>query len=543
MKTILEHFLDALDVGYTRHFIRALYQEHPHKNNMYGLKRMLDVYGVKTLGVYVENKNLSEMNYPCILHTHGDFVIGLECGAENIRFLQHGRETTLAHDAFLHTWTGNALVVQEATEAVEPDYKIHLREEIASMAKTCIIPVMLILSVVVGMASNINDIGILHMARIALSSAGVIVCVLLMEKQLLGESRYGDKVCSLFHHADCNSVLDGPMAKVFGISWSEVGLGYFTANIMLLALMPSSSSFVAAVNWIAMLYGIWSVYYQGRVAKSWCALCMIVQVVIWTMGIMAVLQQLTSPFMFDFASCLLSCVAFSVCIVATHQYALAHMSENERMQAVQRYRAIKANGDVAKALIEKGEFYETSLSDSSIIFGNSNAKMRVTILSNPHCNPCARMHKRVEELLGMEEKEICVQYVFSSFNKQLEDSSRYLISCYLNNTGKEALRRFALWYTKEKYDYERIAKQNFESIHTPEIEEEMKKHAAWRRKTSLVATPTVLVNGHIIPNEYGLEDLAMITNVYIRQKNILQDINGRSTTPLGADQLSAEETV
>ena len=211
--------------------------------------------------------------------------------------------------------------------------------------------------------------------------------------------------------------------------------------------------------------------------------------------------------------------------------------------AVQQYRAMKADSDVAKTLIEKSEYYETCLDDSAIIFGNPNAKMLVTILSNPHCNPCARMHKRVEELLGTEDKEICVQYVFSSFNKQLEDSSRYLISCYFNNTGKEALRRFALWYTKEKYDYERIVKQNFESIHTHEIEEEMKKHAAWRKKTSLVATPTVLVNGHILPDEYDLEDLAMITNVYIREKNILQDINGRSTTPLGADQLSSEKAV
>ena len=211
--------------------------------------------------------------------------------------------------------------------------------------------------------------------------------------------------------------------------------------------------------------------------------------------------------------------------------------------AVQQYRAMKADSDVAKTLIEKSEYYETCLDDSAIIFGNPNAKMLVTILSNPHCNPCARMHKRVEELLGTEDKEICVQYVFSSFNKQLEDSSRYLISCYFNNTGKEALRRFALWYTKEKYDYERIVKQNFESIHTHEIEEEMKKHAAWRKKTSLVATPTVLVNGHILPDEYDLEDLAMIANINITEKNILQDINGRSTTPLGADQLSGEKAV
>ena len=125
MKTILENFLDALDISYTKRFTRNLFEEHPHKNNMYGLKKMLDVYGVNTLGVYVEKKKLSELNFPCILHTHGDFVIGLSCDANTIKFLQHGKETTLTHDVFSKTWTGNALVVQETTDATEPDYKEH----------------------------------------------------------------------------------------------------------------------------------------------------------------------------------------------------------------------------------------------------------------------------------------------------------------------------------------------------------------------------------------------------------------------------------
>ena len=43
MKTILENFLDALDISYTKRFTRNLFEEHPHKNNMYGLKKMLDV--------------------------------------------------------------------------------------------------------------------------------------------------------------------------------------------------------------------------------------------------------------------------------------------------------------------------------------------------------------------------------------------------------------------------------------------------------------------------------------------------------------------
>ncbi|WP_288068368.1 hypothetical protein [Xylanibacter rodentium] len=93
MKTVLEHFLDALEIDYTKHFAKALYQEHPHKYNMYGLKKMLDVYGIKALGVCSDTKDLSALNYPCILHIYGDFVIGLDCDADTLTYLQHGKKT------------------------------------------------------------------------------------------------------------------------------------------------------------------------------------------------------------------------------------------------------------------------------------------------------------------------------------------------------------------------------------------------------------------------------------------------------------------
>ena len=51
MKNILESFLDALEVRYTKRYVRRLYEEHPHRGNMYGLKQMLAVYGVRGLGV------------------------------------------------------------------------------------------------------------------------------------------------------------------------------------------------------------------------------------------------------------------------------------------------------------------------------------------------------------------------------------------------------------------------------------------------------------------------------------------------------------
>lgn len=543
MKNILEQFLDAIEVRNNKHFADKLYYEHPHRDNMYGLKKMLDVYGVKSLGVSTESKKLSVLNYPCILHTYSGFVIGLECNSDTITFLQHGKKTTVSHDTFKRMWTGNALVIEETTEAAEPDYKEHRRDERISMIKSCIIPIMLTMAVIIGIIVNYSVMGMFDYIRMGLSAIGILACILLVEKQLFGESRYGDRVCSIFHQSDCNNVLDGQKAKIFGISWSEIGLGYFTANILLLSLFPASSCIVALINWIAMLYGAWSIYYQWRIAKSWCMLCVIVQLVIWAMGITAAFSFLSETFVLNIVNSLLSCIVFAFGIMVTHQFALVRESEKERIRAVQQYRALKANSAVAKALIEKSDFHETTLNDSSIIFGNPEARMRVTILSNPHCNPCARMHKQVEELLDICGNEICVQYIFSSFNEKLENSSRYLIYCYLKNEQSEALRKYGFWYAKEKFDYERTIKDVGECIHTKLIEGEMEKHKMWRKKTSLIETPTILVNGYRLPREYKLIDLAMIVNDAETNKSILQDINGRSTTPLGAESLSAEETV
>lgn len=139
--------------------------------------------------------------------------------------------------------------------------------------------------------------------------------------------------------------------------------------------------------------------------------------------------------------------------------------------------------------------------------------MRVTILSNPHCNPCARMHKHVEKLLRLSGDEICVQYIFSSFNENLENSSRYLIFCYFEYEQDEALSKFADWYLKDKFNYEKIISCNDTYIHTEKIEEEMEKHRTWRTRTSLMETPTILVNGHKLPDEYEIEDLTMIVNI------------------------------
>lgn len=516
MKNILEQFLDAIEVPFTRIFADKLYNEHPHRNNMYGLKSMLDVYGVNTVGVRIESKDLTTLNFPCILHTYGDFAIGLNCTDEKITYILHGRKTEIAHDVFKQTWTGNTLVVSETTEAVEPNLEKHEREEILLKAKSYSIPALLVFAFFVGLTDNIvtGNLSFFYFPELLLSTMGIVVCSMLMQKQLFSESKYGDRVCSLFHHADCNSVLDGPKAKIIGMSWSEIGMGYFIANTLLTATLQEHFFFVTVINWIAMLYSIWSVYYQWKVANNWCVLCVLVQVIIWLLGILSAWIYILNVNVLSFSisgGCYVS-IAYLVSIMAVHHYAKSYSAEKERINAVQRYRALKANTAVAKALIEKQDYYETTLDDSYVLFGNRDAKMRVSILSNPHCNPCARMHERVDKLLDSCGNDICVQYIFSSFNEQLEDSSRYLISCYDPADQQSSREKFTKWYAGEKNNHEDIVKKCSDQIHNDDVEKELSKHKEWRKKTNLVATPTILVNGFELPDEYEIEDLTMIVD-------------------------------
>ena len=48
-KNLLIQILDALSVKYTPEYATAFYEENPDKDNLYGLSKMLNAYGVETL--------------------------------------------------------------------------------------------------------------------------------------------------------------------------------------------------------------------------------------------------------------------------------------------------------------------------------------------------------------------------------------------------------------------------------------------------------------------------------------------------------------
>ena len=130
-------------------------------------------------------------------------------------------------------------------------------------------------------------------------------------------------------------------------------------------------------------------------------------------------------------------LTFLLIITCIHYISNFIIEKQEASRIYQNFRSFKSNIDVFNTKIHQMEKYDISLLDSSIIFGNPSAKMRVTVVSNPHCNPCAKMHERVKKIIGKNYSDICIQYIFTSFSNDLEESSKFLIAVYQQKTSAE----------------------------------------------------------------------------------------------------------
>jgi len=522
--------LDLLKVKYTNDFSNGYFNEHPHKYNLLGLSKMLSDYGVENGAIKIadKEKDIAEIETPFIAHFGGDFVVVHKVDAlphsltPSVHFIWKGNEHILSISEFSKAWTGIVLLAESSEKSIEPDYKKHRKKDWLNFLKKAAlfsICSLILLFTYIHQSHQLSVTQLLsYSTLLSLNLIGMYISYLLLLKQMHVQSQYADKICSLFKQNDCNHVLESKAAKLWGIfGWSEIGLGYFLTNLLILLFFPTWIIYIALINILTLPYSFWSVWYQYVKAKQWCVLCLIVQVLLWAIFIANYIFsyiQLSafSPSILQSFSFLACCYAASVLVINT----LVSKLNSDRVVPIlqQALNALKADEDIFRALLKQQPFYETYDSDSTIRFGNPCSSLQLTILSNPYCYPCSIMHKRIETLLQKMDNNIGVQYILSSFDESLNTTNKYLLAACLADNNN-VVQIFTDWFEKGKELRDNYFKNMNLDMKNPKIEIEFQKHEVWRNKTKLRATPIVLVNGFQLPDNYKVEDLRYFTEFNI----------------------------
>lgn len=78
------------------------------------------------------------------------------------------------------------------------------------------------------------------------------------------------------------------------------------------------------------------------------------------------------------------------------------------------------------------------------------------------------------------------------------------------------MRILSEWYDKGKYQKEDFFRKYKEININKEVEEEYKKHQIWRKNNGISATPTIFINGYVLPDIYKIEEVAEFIELHIR---------------------------
>ncbi|MFT4071634.1 MAG: vitamin K epoxide reductase family protein [Dysgonamonadaceae bacterium] len=516
----LSLLLRMLGVKHTRLHADKVFSQHPHKYNLFGLSGMLNDYGVETLGLRIGNKEeIKNLIPPFVAQNSHELVLVTKVTDQEISYIWAGKNMTTSLEEFKRTWSGVVLLVEADEKSIEPDYSENRKKELFNtVQKYLLILAVLVLATLLYIHQKMyTDIGMT--ASLIVNIIGIYTGYLLVLKQMHIKGSYGDKICSLLKKSDCNDILESQAAKIGGVmGWIEIGLGYFISNTLITLTAPRHIAYLAIISACALGYSVWSIWYQKFKAKAWCPLCLIVQgifIMLFAIYLAAGLFSIPSFALLDilFLGAIYLLPVFSINLF------LPLLAEGRKAEQITyEMNSLKMKDDVFGAILRQQPFYEINKSTSKILFGNPNAQILISILTNPHCNPCALMHKRIGNLLERNNTDFCIQYIFSSFNEELETSGKCLINAYFTHQREKSDEIFGEWFEYGKYSQEAFFEKYALDASDTDAVAEYAAHQFWKENTGLRATPTVLINGYKLPHEYKIEDMLYFSNREVYSK-------------------------
>lgn len=502
----IKTFLYKQGIVFTESSLRKVYEIHPHKNNFWGISCTLQAYGIKTIGVKINNKKeILQTVTPCIARFGNSFITITKINNNSIHYVWNNKEVSLDVEEFVKTFDGNILIPKKNENNIEENLLNNFIQDIYSFLDIT----FLFITIIIAFIYNAFFKDIYIYGNIILNIVGVILCLFIIQKHLHKENSFSDKVCGFFKNTNCGDIVNSSASKLYGfIDLGSLGLTYFYTNVTLLSIVPTAIGLYVILNILCLPFSCWSIWYQKNKAHQWCSLCVMVQIVVFLCFIINILKLYNSPYYFNFSLYwFLLYVGFFLSIKSIIDYRLL---KQENINHIYNFSKFKCQKSLFLYLLYKGNEHRLYREASNIIFGNPESEYFVTIFSNPHCSPCADLHLQIEDILRTNWNEICIQYIFIPFSSELEEHNKWLIAIYQENGNRKAFKIFSEWYSKGKNNTNNFYKKFRPQIEKKEVLIECEKHIQWREKEKMAATPTILVNGYELPNGYTIKDIINI---------------------------------
>lgn len=489
----------------SKNFLKSEIITHPDYPALTSLTDLLDAGNLDYIVQRASFDDSPTFNFPCIVH------LNLSNGSSGL----YQVDNLSALEKVKAYWNGIILhALPESNWQHHENDKMLLKTKQNTVAFVGFGLFLMLLSIAISAYSRNPP---LMFAWLITAAAGILIGFLLLSQELGLATEIVQKVCGIGgNKTGCANVLNSKHAKgKFGISIAMVAFVYFVAQWFFFAfnqldVAALTTETIIKLGSVGILIAAWSIYTQKFIIKHWCTLCL----------------GLASLLLFQFALSITDNAGFrweglvyfavSCFLIMVLTLPIKKLITKLNILKTKERELTKWKKDTYLFLNQwsfQPEINCESL-DDDLELANAVAPIKFTIACNPYCNPCARAHKEMEQLLDAyedyisvkvrfrasadDEKNKTTQAVNTIFNaSKIYGNPRAVIHEWFNDMD---LKKFVERYPKATvaHNYNLIIKQN-----------------EWADRANIRFTPTIFLNNRELPKRYNLLDLmSMVPEIY-----------------------------
>lgn len=517
-------FLKILNVNVTDTTVDNTLQNHPDWPSLLCISDSLNMWNVPNAAGKIEVGEIDQLPTPFMAytsHVETPLEIVTEVSEKELKlyYTKQNKELTESKESFLKRWNGVYLIAEKNEKSGEKDFEANKRKYFIKS----LIPISLfaLLAIIFSLffqqnseTVNVDNIVAVYLQYFILF-AGFIVTSLLLWYEIDSSNPLLHKVCTGIVKGNCDAILSSKQSKVLSwLSWSEVGFFYFAGGfftLLFITPLTDSLSIIGYLNILALPYTIFSIYYQGRVAKQWCVLCLSVQALLIFGGGNVLANELLLPFdQFSVDAIVKSILLYLIPVLLWYALKPYLLKLQEAKNTKREYLRVKFNSEIFETLLKKQKQITVSTDGIGIDLGNPDATNTLIKVCNPYCGPCAKAHPEIEKLME-EIPDLYVKIIFTTPNDPKHhafDPVSHLLTICNQNKSDEIIRQ-ALddWYLADKKDYEQFAMKYPMNVDHDKQADKIEAMFNWCDDTNITFTPTIFVNGYQLPDGYDIADL------------------------------------
>ena len=487
--------------------IKDIYDRHPLPHSIRALSDTLDELHVENMVCTLDFDQLFEIDGPFVVVAGRDeypFYLVEKLNKEIQEITLHtcvGKRIALTFDQFRAVWDGTVLMAEKSATTKEDNKLTYWIKQglwfIGNTMKYWIaILAIYILAWGTLQAPAIADL------RYVVKFAGFLVSLLVIVKASLAP-HLAQRFCRYGKHADCNDVFQSAGAKILGwVSLGELSLAYFSASLVWgLFVAANPAAVFPLLDTLGVLFVVYSLAWQIY-HRTWCSLCLLIDFVLVAdlgaeVSLWGNFRNMTG---FDFYPDFVNFGALFVLSLLSIRTIVAMAEQNLTIPHLKyKKERFLSSPDAFWMLLSKQPVEPIDSNDIPAVCNYIEAEHTITVVMNPSCPKCAKVHEIISKLDGY---RINLVFIHNDGDAQSRHAALVMITSGMKYDWGVTNRVIDSWYSKQELP-EYLDTHYF-------AEGDLSAQMGYCQKIHVEGTPTILLDNRRLPEVYDAEDLKVL---------------------------------